>query len=275
MQTLANRDPLSPFDNITGRFGNNPVNEFLARPGESLIDAAHRMHIFDTGLLKQNNKTFDSSKPTSPQPVKVLADPEVASPEVMSIIKAFHNRGYQVARNDAKNYNLNIAGIRSNTMSNRFDDQIWVFWKFHNKWELKKYTATTDPGSSWLLNPMSKEGTAILKEGQYIGSHRLGKHKGVYEALVQAQPVTVIRDFNRDNKLDYSSGRTQTGIFGINIHRANQAHASVNVDKWSAGCQVFADPLEFGDFIRLCKLSLAEWGNSFSYTLLAKSDLLS
>ena len=272
---MLNHNLISRLYDQKGRFGLNEENEFLTKPGESVIDASHRLHVFDPGAVKQNNKTFNAVDVSVPQPVKVVAPPEIVGTETKSIIRAFQKHGYRIAQNDSKNYNLNIAGIRNNAgTTNRFDDQIWVFWKFNNRWELKKYTATTDPGLSWLMNPQRQEGTAILKEGQYIGSHRLGKHKGAYEALVQAKPVTVIRDFNRDNKLDYSSGKTQTGIFGINIHRANQAHKSVQVDKWSAGCQVFADPAEFADFIKLCKLSMAEWGNSFSYTLINKSDLV-
>jgi hypothetical protein len=256
------------------RFGLNAENEFLTRPGETMMQACHRMGIVDTGELKQSNKSFNHTNLVEPQPVNVASEPEVIPGAVKKLIDVFHTRGYRLAKNDSKNYNLNIVGVRNHAgKTNQFDDEMFVFWRFDKKWQLKKYLITTDPGLSWLVNPQREEGTAILKEGQYISSHKLGKHKGVYDALVQAQPVTVIRDYNRDNRLDYNSGKTQTGIFGINIHRANEKRTSVQVDKWSAGCQVFADPLEFQDFMKICRLSAAEWGNSFSYTLISKSDI--
>jgi hypothetical protein len=263
------------YDEFTGRYGADPASEFLTKPGETIIQASQRFGVLGPGAIKQNNKTFDHRTLDTPQPVNVTDNPEILSTEVKSIIQTLQTLGYRVAKNDSKNYNLNIVGIRNDKgQENRFDDQIWVFWKFNNRWELKKYKATTDPGLSWLVAPENPEGTAILKEGQYLASHRLGKHKGKYEALVQAKPVTVIRDFNRDKKLDYSSGKEQTGIFGINIHRANEKAESTQVNKWSAGCQVFANPIEFNEFIKLCKLSIAEWGNSFSYTLIRKNQLV-
>ena len=53
------------------------------------------------------------------------------------------------------------------------------------------------------------------------------------------------------------------GYFGINIHKAGLN--SVNVDKWSAGCQVFKSAVDFDEFIRLCKMQT--W-DTFTYTLI-------
>jgi len=252
---------------------NQMGDRVLTQPGETLIGASHRLGVVDLGELKQQNKTYNASA-AEPQVIRVSGPPEILPPEVKRIIVAMERAGYVVNKDDTKNYNLNIVGLRNNsTESNRFDDELWVFWKYENRWSLKKFKITTDPGLSWLQAPGRKEGTAILKEGQYKDSHQLGKHRGQYEALVQASPVTVIRDFNRDNKLDFSSGKTQTGIFGINIHRANEKVESQLVNKWSAGCQVFANPNEFEEFMKLCKLRKAEWGDRFTYTLLKKESI--
>ena len=78
-------------------------------------------------------------------------------------------------------------------------------------------------------------------------------------------------DFNRDGKLDFASGKEQTGFFGINIHRSSPTGESTLVNKWSAGCQVFARITEYNEFIGLCKKAIAEWGNEFTYTLIRKS----
>lgn len=259
---------------LTGLTGG--VNEFLTKPGETLINASHRLGIFDVEGLKVKNRSFDTTPQAPPQHIKVEGPPELIDPSLAPVIRTMQALGLVVFRDDSKDYNLNIVGLRSDTSeANHFDDELRVFWRFNNRWQQRKYKITTDPGLSWLQSPENKHGTAILKEGQYRGSHRLGKHRGKYDALVQKEPVTVIRDFNRDKKLDFSSGREQTGIFGINVHRANEHHESLFVDKWSAGCQVFARPDEYAEFMRLCKLAVAEWGNSFTYTLMRFSQLLS
>ena len=120
---------------------------------------------------------------------------------------------------------------------------------------------------------MNVKGTAILKEGQYRSCWKIGKHQGKYTALVQRKPVTVIRDADRDAEYDYDSGVAEKGLFGINIHRSNSKRESTQVDKWSAGCQVFANPWEYDVFIKICEESADIFGNSFSYTLINEEDL--
>lgn len=171
-------------------------------------------------------------------------------------------------------YNLNIIGIRSvSSKPNSFDDQLICLYKDHKQeWQLRSYRATTDPGLYWLKNPLNVEGTAILVEGQYLKSYQLGLHRGQYQALVQVRPVKVMRDSNRDGKLDFDSKKIEVGLFGINIHRAMIKTLSFSVDKWSAGCQVFADYFQFSEFISLCRYSAELYGNQFTYTLLNERD---
>jgi hypothetical protein len=168
-----------------------------------------------------------------------------------------------------KPYQLNIVGIRNeSTNPNKFDDTLYVFWKNDkNSWEGKFYTITTDPGTYWLKNPMSNLGAAILKEGQYIDAYKIGLHKGEYKALVQQKPVTVIRDYDRNAILDFNNGKEEKGNFGINIHRAGAKGSSINVDKWSAGCQVFENADDFANFLNLADKHSGLYGNNFTYTL--------
>lgn len=199
----------------------------------------------------------------------VIGSREKVPPALDPVIRGMERNGYAVFRDDRKNYNLNLVGIRSdNPEPNTFDDVMWVFWKWQGTWHYRKYRITTDPGLTYLLNPIHPAGTTILKPGQYRQSFRLGKHKGVYDALVQARPVTVIRDNNRDGILNVQSSREQTGFFGINIHRATLQGESRYVNNWSAGCQVFANAVEYDEFIRICKLARVEWGEGFTYTLI-------
>lgn len=183
--------------------------------------------------------------------------------QLLSIIK---HRGYKLYD---KPYQLNIIGVRANSVvPNGFDDVLFVFYKDERlKWNYYAFNITTDPGTYWLEHPMNVDGTAILKEGQYVDAYMLGLHKGQYKALVQAKPVTVIRDYERTAILDFFNGNEQTGYFGIDIHRANPTGKTAHVDKWSAGCQVFADVIQYAHFLLLCERHKKYYGNKFTYTL--------
>ncbi len=167
-------------------------------------------------------------------------------------------------------YELNIVGLRSkSTMPNRFDDELHVFYKVSAlNWQYHIFKATTDPGTFWLRQPMQAQGTAILAEGQYKDSYVLGLHRGKYLALVQHKPISIIRDYNRDAVLDFNNGTKTSGMYGINIHRANRVGKTKNVDKNSAGCQVFENASDFNFFIQLCQKHKSLYGNLFTYSLI-------
>jgi hypothetical protein len=162
---------------------------------------------------------------------------------------------------------VNIVGIRSDsTASNKFDDLIIVFYKYESGWKGYEYPATTDPGTYYLKNPMNVDGTAILMLGQY--QYKIGLHQGKYKALVQRGKVDVLRDYDRNAILDFFNGKKASGFFGINIHRANPSGLSANVDKWSAGCQVFADSTDFNHFLNIVENSVDLYGNDSIYYVL-------
>jgi hypothetical protein len=187
---------------------------------------------------------------------------------MLSRIKAILNsQAYEVY---VKPYQLNIVGLRSkNTNANSFDDEIHVFYRTEkDDWNYHSYKATTDPGTFWLNNPSYSQGTAILAQGQYKDAYAIGLHRGKYEALRQVKPVTVIRDYNRDSLLDFNNGTEETGIFGINIHRAESNGITKYIDKYSAGCQVFQNAGDFNQFMDLCERHKSLYGNTFTYTLI-------
>lgn len=173
-------------------------------------------------------------------------------------------------------WDLQIVGVRAlgadgkPLPDNAFNDRIYVVCRDDTgTLRLWSWAATTDPGLYWRQNPGRVEGTAILCAGQYRGAWVLGLHKGEKPALVQSLPVTVWRDADRAADLDTGAGvPTQTGLFGINIHRAGTA--SRVVDKWSAGCQVFASDADYEAFLALCRKQAAKGKNwaRFTYTLL-------
>ncbi|MBK7665851.1 MAG: hypothetical protein IPJ32_00045 [Sphingobacteriaceae bacterium] len=167
-------------------------------------------------------------------------------------------------------YELNIVGLRGNsTEPNKFDDEIHVFYKISPiKWNYHVFKATTDPGTFWLKNPLQKQGTAILSEGQYLDTYQLGMHQGKYKALVQRKPVTVIRDYDRNAKLDFLNGTKTTGLYGINIHRANKTGTTRTVDKYSAGCQVFEKCRCLSGVFKTMRTPQPIICNKFTYTLI-------
>ena len=169
-------------------------------------------------------------------------------------------------------YNINIIGIRSeNNVANSFDDFMLSIYKKNNDWIKKYYPITTDAGTYWLENPMNVKGTAILIPNQYKSAYKIGTHKD-YEALTQKEKVEVWRDDNKDNILDFDIAKKEWGFFGINIHRSNPYTESSQVNKWSAGCQVFKKVADYNDFMKDCNISKKYYGNSFTYTLLKTTD---
>ena len=167
---------------------------------------------------------------------------------IQQIKKAVESKGYKWFNDTSnKGYDVNIVGVRNSStngiVTNRFDDSLTVSYKdLNGKWCFHCFDATTDPGSHWEKNLLNKDGVAILKPGQYRGSHKIGLHQGRYEALKQQRTVKVYRDNNRDGKYDLNEANVHEGIYGINIHRATkwEGRKSTQIDKWSAGCQVIA-----------------------------------
>ena len=193
------------------------------------------------------------------------------------IKEAVVRKGYRYF--ESGDYNVNIIGVRNsdtkNVVTNRFDDTMTLAYKVDGEWQYHEMDCTTDPGTHWVENIMRKEGVAILKEGQYRGSHKIRKHQGRYEALGQCRDVTVYRDDNRDEYYNLNNDKTQTGLFGINIHRATKwgGKKSTKVDKWSAGCQVIAANDDWTKFMKIMRKARAAWSNSFTYTLIESKDI--
>lgn len=220
-----------------------------------------------------------------------------------NIQKVAINKDYKVFKSSTKPYNLNLWMVRNNDrVSGTFNDLGIVFWRYSEQWQCYYFDITTDPSTHYLFNGLRK-GTAIVKPDQYPGWFKLGYHKGKYKALVQARPITVIRDFNKDNILDWNvpkrfpdkryrtnTGsvieewmennkvicRTETGMFGINYHRASLYHILRKIGLYSAGCMVHQDAQKYlKEFIPTIEQSIKHgWKNSFTGTLITENDLL-
>ena len=208
----------------------------------------------------------------------ITYDDIIAKTNIDVLRKIAKTYGYTIF--DKGNYNLNIWGIRCDiTDTKHFNDLLLVFYKaneahpnLNGKWIYDWYSITTDPSDMNLIKPINSKGCAILKEGQFRGAFKVGKHKGDYPALVQVKPLPLYRDNNRDNKLDLS-GRISYEMAGINIHRASKWKIVRTIGLYSAGCQVFESVRDYEDkFIPLVKKAAIMYGNLFTYTLVNISD---
>ena len=194
------------------------------------------------------------------------------------IEKAIKAKGYKWFDDSSnKTYDVNIVGVRNNTPSvadkvtNVFDDSLTISYKDESgNWQFFCWLGTCDPGKKGVMEFHNKGGVARLVPIQYRGVWKIDKHQGKYEALCQRNGnVTVWRDANRD--LLFEEKVTDTGMFGINIHKSGTD--STWVENWSEGCQVFKRVKDFDVFMSICKKAAKIHGNSFSYTLIESTDI--
>jgi hypothetical protein len=176
-----------------------------------------------------------------------------------------------------KDYDVNIVGVRNNAPSvadkvtNVFDDFITISFKENGVWKFYCWNATVDPGKKGVEQFHNSKGVARLVPGQYRSVWTIDKHQGKYEALCQRNGnVKVYRDGDKNNV--FSEAIVDTGMFGINIHKAGQD--STWVENWSEGCQVFKRVKDFDVFMSICKKAAKIHGNKFSYTLLESTDII-
>jgi len=200
------------------------------------------------------------------------------TPDVPPIVRACMAKGYSMYT-DGK---VNLIGVRAQetVSSDLFVDTMFISWKSGENWETRSYPITTKPGKYVLENPLhgNPPRTAILKPGQY-SAWQVWDHHG-HVALGQlAAPVTIYLDDTRDaavNAEQHSSpGNTESGWYGINIHRSHSPSAGVAPDltygrgsrtppygSWSEGCQVFASPFQFEEFMQIIVSKMDEMPRS-------------
>jgi len=191
--------------------------------------------------------------------------------------RAVEAKGYTWFNDVAnKGYDVNIVGVRNSTtgkkVTNLFDDKITLSFKDDKGvWQYYEWANTTEPGKKGVEQFHNVNGVARLVPGQYRGVWAIDLHQGKYQALCQRLgSVKVFRDADRD--LEYDEDNTDTGMFGINIHKAGQD--STWVENWSEGCQVFKRVKDFDVFMKICKLAAKIHGNHFSYTLIESKDIV-
>lgn len=189
------------------------------------------------------------------------------------ILKSIYNdKGYVFSTKPNYINNLAVRSLKDDGSDiNLYNDVLYCIWidKTGTKNVLTFDEFTTDPGTPYFTNRIigknkqGKPACAILVEGQY--KYGLGSHRG-YLAGVQAGPVKVYRDHNRDRKLDLDPNTIMSGRFGINIHKGSPDED--DAIWWSsAGCQVFRYEEDFNRWLDLMKAHRRKY-KTFYYTLI-------
>ena len=174
----------------------------------------------------------------------------------------------------AKDYDVNIVGVRNSApgqkVTNLCDDKLTISYRVDGQWHYHEWDATTEPGKKGVTQYHNANGVARLVPGQYKGVYAISKHQGKYDALCQRLGnVTVWRDKNKN--MTFDEVETDTGMFGINIHKAGTV--SNFVENWSEGCQVFKRSKDFDEFMKIINKAKDFYGNHFTYTLLESKDI--
>lgn len=165
--------------------------------------------------------------------------------------KILQNNGItdQFALLGVRGYYLNSMGEKGKNDRGIYDDAEFLITPS----AFVSFNANVDPS-------IFRPGIATLKPGVWLyklGIHGLSKPKEKqYKALVQAAPVTVIRD----------GGKEETGFFGINHHRGGYNTTS------SLGCQTIY-PKQWDAYIALVEQEMKRYGRkTIPYVLVETAE---
>lgn len=236
---------------VDGKFG--PIS--LA----ALKDFQERLDCPEPGILDTATaaKLIETDPKELPPPELVLGN-DLAS----RIIKYMQSNRYYIGIKP-REYNIvyiegmNPDGSENNDAPNQFNDLRMVI-EFTNRQPkiVGNWEGTTEPGRHYTQFPITpyarKHGAARIQFGQYkawqIGTHNSKKEP--HEALVQVDPVTVHRDFNKDG---FRTGdKLDTGLFGINQHHGFD-YPRHDIGLAGAGCLVGRTRQGHRDFLALIK----------------------
>ncbi len=139
------------------------------------------------------------------------------------------------------------------------------------------WEATTEPGKYYTeISPMDPNGAARIAFGQYkswvVGFH-MASRPSRHEALVQAEPVSVHRD--KDRNYERAGDKLYTGVFGINQHWGYDMPKG-DIGTSSAGCLVGRTREGHRDFMALVKADArheASSGYRFMATILPGAEV--
>lgn len=203
------------------------------------------------------------------------ADSKVNDAEANKIIAAMTRNSYVIYR-DGK---VNIVGVRKypfigQPISDKFDDLIYLIWYENGKIVAYKYPCTTKPGLKVMKGSAGYPGNYLV-EGQYLEVWVQTTYKDDHPAFADSKKFNTYFDRNHDavwNPEKIESPSSGGGFFQHSVYVKNPA---VNVNTWSAGCQVIPDRNKQLQFQSLARAQAAKSNQKkFTYTLLKSTDVV-
>jgi GH24 family phage-related lysozyme (muramidase) len=255
----------------TGAFG--PLSTAALRAFQKLMRCGEE-NVLGAATAKL---LIETSLDELPRPTLDLSGGDLAA----RIVTYMRGKGYQVftapgERNIVYVEGMNPDGSLNDDPPNQFNDLRLVIDCVEGRPRiLGRWEATTEPGRHYTNNPMNPRGAARIRFGQYR-AWQVGQHgvSNPHEALVQAAPVTVHRDANRD--FQRPGDEEHTGLFGINQHWGYDLPRN-DIGEASAGCLVGRTREGHREFMRLVKQDprfQARPAFLFSTTVIAGDDLM-
>ena len=177
--------------------------------------------------------------------------PKQADKIAAALVDYARKQNWEV-RTGEKRYNIFYVqgmfpnGIQNDNAANKFNDSRFLVEVNPTPRLVGAWEASIEPGNYYIKQPMNASGAAQIQvPGQYK-AWRVGKHKVRELALVQVAPVDIIRDKNRNGKVD-EGDKKEHSLIGANQHSASDQQF---VDAASAGCPVGRTSKGHQEFMR-------------------------
>jgi hypothetical protein len=209
---------------------------------------------------KQNKQSFN----LTPKPM---------NRQIGLIKDVLDKKGYAFFTEGELNMNL-IYERKDDVFDNRHTDICHQIYKENGIWKHDRYNCSTLAGRHWVQNFFNGDGkgTGVLKENQYRGAYLWVDNWTNFHrspCLVQTGFVEVLRDKDKNNRIDRNGLVERRNDVGINCHWAEGG----DVDRWSAACMVHPIPIYY-DWAEGIRKSARAWGNRFSLTLIHSNDFV-
>lgn len=208
-------------------------------------------------------------------PIEALPEnlPVFTQPTLYEYIENYYKR------NSASWKEINIFGIRDESDMNLDLLNDWICIADSKTKKVYRFKGSTDPGVYYTNHMISSglPGVAHIADGFHENIYMVGLHRGKYEALVQiGAKIRIWRDIDKDFK-QTSKDKKCRGWFGTNIHKMSDWRILKKIGRYSAGCQIIADPKEFKQFMSIIKNSnyykRYRGGARFSYMLIPNNSI--
>ncbi len=261
------RAALKEFCRLTGNI-NGYIDRSITRRQLLMLDAAQPGRFFPLNLQAQRDDTLQT---------------RIAK----AVVRYMFKKGYWVAQSPAARNivyieGMNADGTLNEDLLNQWNDRRMVIgFRNYEPVMLVNDQSTTEPGRYYTLHPdkLDQIGAARIAFGQYK-AWLMGKHQGWQPALVQAGPIRIFRDVNKDGMRGVRGVSDPVFIrdnIGINQHSTSLNKTPMYVNRYSAGCMVGRRYRWHLSFLRIIANDyryLYNPGYKFVTTVIAGDDLL-